>query len=958
MELDEKIIFDNHTYSGRSIEVVYKNSGTKESLLFYEDSLNKALHPYLDGSKKLVTEEEKSLYKDAIAIDTNAFAYIPKSVLGHDDMTVLIWCKNNGFDFNLEDIEPANGTPKELTWDDLYIRALETGFGSAELTAKDNARAYIGNYAKEHFGIDIEAAEIPEEEIDWFLEEHPELNRFDENGRMLIDEIEKNITHELNNYKKENKDMDMDKVIAKVEWTVQDVADAFSDKYGRKPANNELDILLQNLNTKGMEELATEYGWEKVNDAIYESRNQINDMTKTESEKLQNIICDDFEITKEDLSNLITEINESNNELKNRELNEEIAFRLIEESVDMHGFESQLGGKAVFENEANPENKTVVISDTVNSQIMEAHSEIIEKAANGYISGNIKFNALQEFIDEHLKENELYKGFEKTGVLTDLIQDNKELKNGTHTRIYSFAPFGYEGNLVSLETDLRRGIPAYDIVGISDGVVKETRERIYAAIINSGIKFPPERILQSFSPADLRKDGGMELAAALDMLNVFQTNSTYQNKPKNFIEENVLVLGNLNLSGQIEPVRGAFAAVKTAAAAGINHVICNNTNFMEISSVPGIKVSICDTLNDAIRAIESRDNFKEVSFEQNVSEGVSFSDDVEKPSWNPEGYYKTARAIEVAIAGKHNLLLVGAPGCGKTTAIQNLVPYLTPCLTDNELQSVNRINSLAGLTNPRNSNSKNAPFRMPHQTSSIEGMCGGGPNCRPGEITLSHNGILFLDEAAEFKSSVLQMLRVPMEQGTITLSRAGRVTQYPAKHQLIMAASPCPCCNYGCSGRTCLDSARSINIYWNKFPGPVLDKIAVREFVEKNEKDSRTFDVEKARECIKKAYEIQRKRGTYNNDLTKEQLNSLVVLDGKGKDFYKKIVETENLSYKEVINMLRLSLTIANIDGRENVLSKDLKEAYNMVLPVFEKGRSVNVDKQKNVKKEIGMEGR
>ncbi|MBO4858714.1 MAG: YifB family Mg chelatase-like AAA ATPase [Treponema sp.] len=948
MELDEKITFNGQTYSGRTINAVHSDDGSEESLLFFEEALGKAVSEYFDDTK--IFKDLKNELR-AKFVDEPVFGYIPESVLKHDDKTVLTWCLNHGFD--VDGFEPANEVEKELSWDAIYIRAEGTAGNDSNLKAKDNARNYITGYAKEHFGLDIEAAEIPEEAIDDFLEEHPELDRFDKTGRMLIEEIERKQSKIL-----EKETMDMDEVIAKIEWTVQDVADAFSDKYGRKPTEKELDVLLENLNTEGMKEKGIEAGWDVVNDAVYESRTQINDMTKTESERMQNTVCEDFEITKEDLYSFINEIKESNNELTNRELNEEIAFRLIEESVDMHGFESQLGGRAVFENEANPENKAV-ISDAVNSQIMEAHSAIIEEAANAYISGDIKFNAIQNFIDERLKSNELYKGFEKIGVLTDFIQNNKELeKNDNHVNIYSFSPFGYEGSLVSIETDLRRGIPAYDIVGISDGAVKETRERIHAAIINSGLSFPPERILQSFSPADLRKDGGMELAAALDIMNIFQTDSNYQDKPKNFIDEKVLVLGSLNLAGLIEPVRGALAAVKTASAAGINHVICNNTNFQEISSVPGIKVSICDTLNDAVHAIESRENFKTVSVEQNVSEDVVFPNDVERPNWNPEGYYKTARAIEVAVAGKHSLLLVGSPGCGKTSAVQNLVPYLTPCLTDNELQSVKRIQSLAGLSSPNDTNSKNAPFRQPHQTASIEGMCGGGINCRPGEISLAHNGTLFLDEAAEFRSTVLQMLRVPLEQGTITLSRAGRSTIFPAKHQLMMAANPCPCGNYGCSGKVCLDSKKSVDIYWGKFTTPLLDRIAVREFVEKDAKDTRTFDVEKARERIKKAFEIQRKRGTYNNDLTKEELNSLVVLDEKGRDFYKKIVETENLSYREVLNMLRLSLTIANMDGRENVLSKDLKEAFNMVLPVFEKERSVTVEKQKNVEKETGREGR
>ena len=478
MELDEKITFNGHTYSGRTIDVVHSDDGAKESLLFFEEALGKAVSEYFDDTKKIENLKNELRAK---FIDEPVFGYIPESVLKHDDKTVLTWCLNHGFD--VAGFEPANEVQKELTWDDIYVRAEGTaGIFDNNLKAKDNAREYITGYAKEHFGIDIEAAEIPEETIDNFLKEHPELDRFDETGRMLIEEIERKQSKIL-----EKETMDMARVIAKIEWTVQDVADAFSDKYGRKPTEKELDVLLENLNTEGMEEKGIEAGWDGVNDAVYESRTQINDMTKTESERMQNTVCEDFEITKEDLSSLIGEIKESNKELTNRELNEEIAFRLIEKSVDMHGFESQLGGKAVFEHEANPDNKAV-ISEMVNSQIMEAHSTILEEAANAYVSGDIKFNALQDFIDERLKANELYKGFEKTGVLTDFVQEHKEPEqNGNQSRIYSFSPFGYEGSLVTIETDLRRGIPAYDIVGIFDGAVKETRERIRAAIINSGL---------------------------------------------------------------------------------------------------------------------------------------------------------------------------------------------------------------------------------------------------------------------------------------------------------------------------------------------------------------------------------------------------------------------------------------------------------------------------------------
>ena len=740
--------------------------------------------------------------------------------------------------------------------------------------------------------------------------------------------------------------MDRDEVLLEVKWTVEDVANAFSGEYGREPTDEELDVLLKNLDIERMEDLGIGEGWNVINEAVSESESLINDLTRVKSKELQEKICGDFEVSKEELDSLTGEIKESNREMSNRELNEEIAFRLIEESVDMHGFNSLLDGKAVLENEANPDGKAVISSD-VNSQIMEAHSEILEDAAAAYVSGELEFNKLQNFIDEQLKENELYKGFEKTGVLTDFIQENKELHNGERTRVFSFSPFGYDGCLVSIETDLRKGIPAYDIVGISDGVVRETRERIRCAVKNSGLDFPPERILQSFSPADLRKDGGMYLAAALDLINVFQTDSSYQEIPKSFIDEKVLVLGDLDLSGKILSVRGVLPAVEKAAEEGITHVICNDANYQEISSVPGIKVCVCNTLDDAVHAIESPDNFRENSLTQGQDVSVSFPDDVEKPTMNLDGYYRTARAIEVAAAGKHNILLTGAPGCGKTIAVQQLLPYLTPCLTDKELESVNKIKSIAGLSSPYKLKSKNVPFRMPHQTATIDGMVGGGIYCRPGEISLAHNGVLFLDEAAEFRASALQMLRVPLESKYITLSRAGRTTVFPADFQLAMATNPCPCGNFGCSGRHCIDSKTSIDNYWKKFSTPLLDRVEIKDFVEKNENDRQAFDLEGSRERIKKAVEIQRKRGTYNSHLNESQLRELVTLDDKGRDFFTSKLESEEFSHREVLNMLRLSLTLANMEGREKVLLKDLKEAYNLALPVLEKNRSVSLEKEK-----------
>ena len=278
---------------------------------------------------------------------------------------------------------------------------------------------------------------------------------------------------------------------------------------------------------------------------------------------------------------------------------------------------------------------------------------------------------------------------------------------------------------------------------------------------------------------------------------------------------------------------------------------------------------------------------------------VKFTD-YEKPSFDLKGYSKAVRAISIAVAGKLNILAYSAPGCGKTMLIQSLIPYLTPCLTVEELESVKRLYSLAGMEYKTN----NAPFRMPHQTASIEGICGGGPNIRPGEISLAHNGTLFLDEAAEFRTSVLQMLRVPLETKQITLSRAGRSTNFPANFQLAMAVNPCPCGNYGEKDRICLCSSKAIELYWKKFSAPLLDRIQIKIHVEKDESETEPVLLEKIREQIANAYRIQRKNGFFNRDV-------------------------------KMSNEKQIALTIAYMNNREIAEQCDIDEAEELVRNPF-----------------------
>ena len=480
--------------------------------------------------------------------------------------------------------------------------------------------------------------------------------------------------------------------------------------------------------------------------------------------------------------------------------------------------------------------------------------------------------------------------------------------------IYSFSPFGYDGNIVSVEVDLRHGIPATDIVGISDGAVKETRERVQSAIRNSGLDYPSERVLISLSPADLKKEGaGFDLPIALGILQ------------KNFTK-NVLVMGELELSGAIRPVRGVYAACSTALASGIQYAIVPSSNLGEALET-GINAIACDTLSDAFNLPDDLSTRKIASV-GGYDETISFRE--------PDADFKTKikmtekemLALVVGASGRFNMMFYGSPGSGKTTLMQYM-QYLTPSLTEEQAQSVKRIYSLAGYGR-KDENKIYPPFRIPHQTASIEGICGGGPNCRPGEIALAHNGVLFLDEASEFRSSVLQMLRVPLENKTITLSRAGRCTTYPANFQLLLACNPCPCGNYGSKDRICLCSAKFVEQYWKKFSAPLLDRVPIKIHIDPSEGVRKTYSLEELQSYVKKATEKSREIGTSFRDLSEEQALSMIP-----NDIFNRLVNNAislGWSDRRRFDLYKIWFTIVSIFGdNEEKYFEDIDKAVELM---------------------------
>ncbi|MDR3284746.1 MAG: YifB family Mg chelatase-like AAA ATPase [Treponema sp.] len=498
--------------------------------------------------------------------------------------------------------------------------------------------------------------------------------------------------------------------------------------------------------------------------------------------------------------------------------------------------------------------------------------------------------------------------------------------------IYSFSPFGYEGALVTVEVDLRRGIPAIDMVGLADGAVRESRERMRVAVQNSGFDFPLERILISLSPADVRKEGaGFDLPIALAVLAA----SLEEQIPEN---RTVLVMGELELSGKVRPVRGVHAAVVSALEQGIHRCIVPAANAAE-AKIQNMRVCSAETLSAAFEGLIAPFDSSLESPQETVSVSPEETKVVEFPEVSPALEFaeikrqdSLVRALQIAAAGAHNLLAYGPPGCGKTLALSRF-PALLPLLDDAEARPVTRIYSLAGDLPQGQPLMRIPPFRTPHQSSSLEGMIGGGKNCSPGEVSLAHNGVLFLDEAAEFKTHVLQSLRVPLESGFVTVSRAGRKSEYPAAFQLIAASNPCPCGNFGVRGKICLCSARSVEQYWTRFSAPLLDRIDIRipVFPQDDSDPSNSGTTGQLREAIGRAVGIQRRRQQKRNRfLLPEEIRKYCVTDNEADQTLSDAAMEYGFSARGVASCLKLGRTIADMAGRTKINKEDIKEAVSL----------------------------
>lgn len=536
--------------------------------------------------------------------------------------------------------------------------------------------------------------------------------------------------------------------------------------------------------------------------------------------------------------------------------------------------------------------------------------------------------------------------------------------------ILSFSSFGYEGEIVRVEADLRAGLPAIDIVGLPGNAVKEARERMKVAIKNSHFEFPQARILINLSPANLKKEGsGFDLSIALAVL------VGKMNRGVNVLNEvRIMAMGELELSGNVRPVRGILGAIATGAKAGIKYFVVPKENEKEASILKDVHVCAVSTLKEAIEVVDKIeiDYYKlktQNSLANAPTEKKSKTEDIEI-IWSKDntsiqhdsgfdeesfedikGQESLIRALEIAAAGGHNLIAYGPPGCGKTLSLRRFQSLL-PDMDFKTSHEVTRIYSIAGLLKENSERRdiliKRPPFRMPHPNASLEGITGGAGTCSPGDISLAHGGVLFLDEVTQFKPTVLQALRAPLETGIVTLSRAGKSSTFPSNFQLLLACNPCPCGNFGADGKVCTCLPQKVESYWKKLTAPLLDRLDLRipVFPPKASdllKESK-ISIDKLRSKIKNAREMQWSRQDVkkldkmslafieykNANLLPRDTSSVCHLDYEASKLFDAGTKDGGLSGRGSHAVLKIARTIADIDGKEQINSSHLEEAFSL----------------------------